>query len=187
VRHSGVQNVLAAAPEGAEPLAPDFDAVYRDNFAFVWRNLSRLGVDRASLDDAAQDVFLVVHRRLPDFDARVSIRAWLVGITYNVSLAQRRRDRRRRDQLSLSAEVACSTPGPHDRAQGAEAVRFLESFLSRLEPAPRAVFILAELEQMTAPEIAVAVDAKLNTIYSRLRAARAAFRTAIERRLRGES
>ena len=68
----------------------------------------------------------------------------------------------------------------------AEAVRFLEAFLETLDPAQRAVFILAELEQMTAPEIGVAVQAKLNTVYSRLRAARTAFRAAVERHLRGK-
>ncbi len=174
---------------GCLPQAPEsctFEALYQQHFAFVWRNLRRLGIPEHALDDAAQEVFLVVHRRLGDFDGRVSMRSWLFGITYRTSLAQQRRLRHQRVQVPLSSGIPSSLPGPHQDAQQAEAVRFLEEFLASIDPAQRAVFILTELEQMSAPEIATAVSAKLNTVYSRLRAARAAFGAAIQRRLRVE-
>jgi RNA polymerase sigma-70 factor (ECF subfamily) len=168
------------------PKTQTFDAVYRQHFAFVWRNLRRLGIPPDALDDAAQEAFLVVHRRLEDFDGRVSIRSWLFGIVYRVALGQNRRLRRHQGHLPLSSTISCAAPGPHQQAQQAEAIRFLEGFLTGIDPAKRAVFILAELEQMSAPEIAAAVGARLNTVYSRLRTARVAFRAAVERRLRGE-
>jgi len=62
----------------------------------------------------------------------------------------------------------------------AEEVRLLHRILDRLDDDKRAVFVLAELEQMTAPEIAEALSVNLNTVYSRLRAARAAFEDALQ-------
>jgi RNA polymerase sigma-70 factor (ECF subfamily) len=82
------------------------------------------------------------------------------------------------------AELGTNARTPHDQAVASEAVRFLEAFLDTLGDAQRSVFILAELEQMSAPEIADALDVKLNTVYSRLRLARAAFRDAVARRER---
>jgi RNA polymerase sigma-70 factor (ECF subfamily) len=171
---------------GCLPQAPacTFEAVYQRHFAFVWRNLRRLGIPEHALDDAAQEVFLVVHRRLVDFDSSVSMRSWLFGITYRIALALQRRLRHQRHQVPLWSGIPSSLPGPHQYAQQAEAVRFLEDFLASIDPAQRAVFILTKLEQMSAPEIATALGVKLNTVYSRLRAARAAFGAAIERRLR---
>ena len=80
----------------------------------------------------------------------------------------------------------CPAPDPHDQLQSTEAFRFVESVLETLDDAKRAVFVLAELEQMTAPEISEALGVKLNTVYSRLRAARVAFQAAVDGRSRGE-
>jgi RNA polymerase sigma-70 factor (ECF subfamily) len=71
--------------------------------------------------------------------------------------------------------------GPHERAAEREAVRQLHAILDELDDEKRAVFVLAELEQMTVPEIAEAVEANLNTVYSRLRAARREFEQAVAR------
>lgn len=162
--------------------ALDFDAVYRGHFAFVWRSLRRLGLARSQLDDATQEVFLVVHRRLEDFDGRVALRSWLFGIAYKTCLSHRRAARHRSEFELLSNEHASFVSDPLQNAENAEDVQFLEAFLESLEDAQRSVFILAELEQMSAPEIEGALNMKLNTVYSRLRLARAAFRNAVERR-----
>jgi RNA polymerase sigma-70 factor (ECF subfamily) len=163
-------------------VALDFDAVYRDHFAFVWRSLRRLGLARSQLDDATQEVFLVVHRRLDDFDGRVALRSWLFGIAHKVSLSHRRATRHRSEFELLSNEHASFASDPLRNAENGQDVQFLEQFLDGLENAQRSVFILAELEQMSAPEIEGALNMKLNTVYSRLRLARAAFRNAVERR-----
>ena len=162
-------------------LVLDFERVYRDHFAFVWRTLLRLGVREAGLDDAAQEVFLVVHRRLADFDGRVALRSWLFGIAYRTALAHRR-SVRKTDAEPLPADLGGSGCTPHDQVVASEAVQFLDAFLETLGDAQRSVFILVELEQMSVPEIATALGVKLNTVYSRLRLARAAFRRAVERR-----
>jgi RNA polymerase sigma-70 factor (ECF subfamily) len=160
----------------------DFETVYRDQFAFVWRSLRRLGVAGGELDDAAQEVFLVVHRRLNDFDHRVALRSWLFGIAHKIYLRHRRMTRRRGEFDLLSNDLASDAKTPQERTENGEALRFLERFLASLEDSQRSVFILAELEQMTAPEIEDALGVRLNTVYSRLRLARAAFRNAVELR-----
>jgi RNA polymerase sigma-70 factor (ECF subfamily) len=70
---------------------------------------------------------------------------------------------------------------PLEQASSAEALRLVDAFLASLDADKRNVFILAELEQMSAPEIASALSVKLNTVYSRLRAARQAFSEMLER------
>ena len=168
-------------PGGGDPGGgPDFERTYREHFAFVWRSLRRLGVPVEHLDDAAQEVFLVVHRRLGDFDGRVGIRSWLFGISHKVSLGHRRASRHLHAVGPLGDELPATTADPHRRAEVREAVRFLEAFLATLADSQRSVFVLAELEQMSAPEIADALSMKLNTVYSRLRLARAAFRAAVQ-------
>jgi RNA polymerase sigma-70 factor (ECF subfamily) len=149
-----------------------FHALYADHFAFVWRNLRRLGVAPAALDDACQDVFLVVHRRMDDLPP-ADVRSWLFGILRRVA-ADHRRAVRRRGAVPIEAIAEPAAPGAApDRQAGA--AELVHRILDQLDSDKREVLVLAELEQMTAPEIAAAIDAPINTVYSRLRAARAAF------------
>ena len=169
----------------ALPLAMKFDDVYETHFAFVWRTLRRLGVPESAADDAVQDVFVVVHRRLADFEGRSSLRTWLFGIAARVA-SDHRRALRRKGGLheEVSAELPDASPGPHESAARSEAVRRLEQVLDLLDDDRRAVFVLADLEQLTAPEIAAALGVNVNTVYTRLRAARDDFNRALARQLR---
>jgi RNA polymerase sigma-70 factor, ECF subfamily len=176
----------SASPGAALPAAPgalEFDAVYAEHFDFVWRNLRRLGVPDASLRDAAQDVFLVVHRRLDDFEGRAELRSWLFSIVKRVTLNHRRTQRRKEH---ADAEEAHALPGnlagPEQSAADSEALRFFMSLLDELDDEKREVFVLAELEEMSATEIASALNCNVNTVYSRLRLAREKLRTLYERR-----
>jgi RNA polymerase sigma-70 factor (ECF subfamily) len=164
---------------------PSFDALYEEHFDFVWRNLRRLGVPDAQVDDAAQEVFLVVHRRLADFEGRSSLKTWLFGILVRVAGDCRRTLRRKSphtrspggpiDADTIADEAAESA---HDRTARSEGVRVLHRLLDELDDDKRAVFVLAELEQMSAPEIAESLGQNLNTVYARLRAARRDFEQA---------
>jgi RNA polymerase sigma-70 factor (ECF subfamily) len=165
----------------AEPL--DFTAVYDQQFAFVWRSLRRLGVPERLLDDAAQDVFIVVHRRLGEFEGRASIKSWLFAIARRVAHDHRRRVGRKERTEELPEVIADPhTATPAADAERNEARRVLHEILASLDDDKREVFVLAELEQMTVPEIAEAIGANLNTVYSRLRAARLGFEQAVARR-----
>jgi RNA polymerase sigma-70 factor (ECF subfamily) len=161
---------------------PSFDEVYREWFDFVWRNLGRMGIPPAGLDDAAQDVFLVVFRRLADFEGRSTLKSWLFGIVVRVA-SQHRRTRRRRPEESLPADlVSPDSRDPHSATVRSRALQLVRELLDELDDDKRTVFILAELEQMTAPEIADALSINTNTVYSRLRAARRAFDAALAAR-----
>jgi len=172
---------LADAPSRAEVL--DFTSVYDQQFGFVWRSLRRLGVPERLLDDAAQDVFIVVHRRLRDFEGRASVKSWLFAIARRVAHDHRRRVGRkeRTEELPETVEDPRASTPAHD-FERAEARRVLHEILASFDDDKREVFVLAELEQMTVPEIADAIGANVNTVYSRLRAARLGFEQAVARR-----
>jgi RNA polymerase sigma-70 factor (ECF subfamily) len=162
----------------------DFDAVYAENFAFVWRNLRRLGVPESQLRDAAQEVFLVVHRRLGDFEGRAPLRSWLYSIVTRVA-QQNRRTRRRKELGDVDDPETVAdmrSQDPEGQAERGEALRVMLELLGELDEDKRVVLVLSDLEDMTVPEIAAAVDANVNTVYSRLRAARSELRRALQRR-----
>lgn len=172
------------ADEVRLPAGPpwSFDDVYGRYFPFVWRCLRGLGVPAGLLDDAAQDVFVAVHRQLPGFRGESSVQTWLYGIARHVAANHQRRARRKQAPLEpLVAEPPHPGPGPHERAADAEAAAFVETFLAGLEEKKRDLFILAVLEQMTMPEVAAALSIPLNTAYTRLRSLRAELERALER------
>lgn len=153
-----------------------FEDVYRQHFANVWRVLRRLGVADAQLDDAAQDVFVVVHRRLADVDARGASRSWLYAIAVRVASEHRRRASRQQTEPLPDMPDAAANPARQSELR--EAVRLLHTLLSELDDDKRTVFVLSELEQLSVPEIADVLGVNLNTAYSRLRAARKRFDAA---------
>lgn len=163
--------------------APSFDEVYDRWFDFVWRSCRRLGVPEGQVDDAVQDVFVVVHRRLADFEARSTLKTWLFGIALRVAKDHRRAERRRRRPAEPLREsmVESDERGPMEHAARAEAVRALHTILDGMDDERRAVFVMMELEQMSAKEVAHTVGVNVNTIYSRLRLARQSFEEGVKR------
>jgi RNA polymerase sigma-70 factor (ECF subfamily) len=159
--------------------------VYQDHFAFAWRMVRRLGVPDAQIEDAVQDVFVVVHRRLPDFEGRSSVRTWLAGIVRRVARDYRRSIERKpalANELDVAVdEISVEQGTPEDSALATEAARLLHLLLDTLDDDKREVFILAELEQWSIADIAEATGVKINTASSRLRLAREAFELAAER------
>lgn len=172
-----------APPREEAPPRPEFDVVYDAHFPFVWRTVRRLGVDEASRDDVTQEVFVVVHRRLPSFEGRSSLKTWIFGIALRV-VRDHRRTRRRKpggvDGDVLDA-IADGAPTPDQHVEKSQAVRLLHALLDSLDDEKREVFVLAELEQLSAPEIAEVTGANVNTVYARLRAARKDFEAAVAR------
>ena len=162
-----------------------FEAIYSEHFAFVWRCLRGLGVAEAVLDDAAQDVFVIVHRRLAEFRGDSTMRTWLYGIVRNVASNARRSQGRKGELLPTPHDVIATTGDPQQRAQDQEAARFVQSFLEGVDAKKRELFVLAVLEQMSIPEVAEALGVPLNTAYTRLRSVRLDFQAAL--RARGAS
>ena len=163
-----------------------FSQVYDEHLDFVWRTVRRLGIAESGMEDAVQDVFVVVHRKLETFEERSSMKTWLFGIAHGVVRNHRRTARRKRTDAAAASEVTPdelpdSKQSPFQRTADREGLLLVQSFLDSLDDDKRAVFILAELEQMPAPAIAEAVGTNVNTVYSRLRAARVQLEAAIAR------
>jgi RNA polymerase sigma-70 factor (ECF subfamily) len=163
-----------------ETLATSWEELYEAHFDFVWRSLRRLGVASSALDDAAQEVFLVAFRRARDFEGRSTVKTWLFGIAWNVARRAARAPSRREEPLS--EHVPSAVTDQEESASRAEAVRALYELLDELDAEKRDVFVMSELEEMPAPEIAEIAGIPLNTVYSRLRAARGEFDAALKRR-----
>jgi RNA polymerase sigma-70 factor, ECF subfamily len=168
-----------------QAVALDFDAVYAQNAGFVWRSLRLLGVPADALDDAVQEVFLVVHRRLGEFEGRSSVRTWLYAIARRIARNLRRGAGRRGAPESIVSDLADPAAGsPRELAEKAEAGRVLLDLMRCLSEEQREVFLLVEIEEMSVPEAAEALGTNLNTCYSRLRAARARFERELAARHR---
>ena len=165
-------------PEDALPseaaAVPSFDEVYEQHVDFVWRALRGLGIQGPHLDDAVQDVFVVVHRRLCTFEGRSKMTTWLFGIAMRVA-RNYRRERRLDDDPAAVERVSDERPSPFEEAARSEAVQLLERVLDALDDKKRIVFVLMDIEQMTAEEVAALLDINVNTVYSRRRFARMEF------------
>ncbi|HET6582400.1 MAG TPA: sigma-70 family RNA polymerase sigma factor, partial [Nannocystaceae bacterium] len=152
--------------------ALDLAILYRRERAFVRSVLVSLGVAAAALDDAIQDVFVVVFRRLHDYDhRRGTMRAWLLGIAMRVAATQRRRARPSKALVGVhSDDAALGDPERYVAKLGAAA---LADRLISAVPADQWVpFVMAEVEGMTAPEIADALGVRVATVYTRIHRAR---------------
>ncbi len=158
--------------------------VYEENFRYVWRCLRSLGVHDAHLDDALQDVFIVVQRRLPDFDGRAELTTWLYAIALRIARKYRERARRVAGPSSAPTD-ACDLEAPGVDLDNAlhcsERLLVARAALASLSDDKREVFVLAQVEQKSAPEIARILQIPVNTVYSRLRVARQAFAAEVER------
>jgi RNA polymerase sigma-70 factor (ECF subfamily) len=192
--HSVDSPLAFAAPEPSAPAvatgghedALEFADLYETYFEFVWRTAWRLGVPEASLDDIVQEVFVVVHRRFSERPDGAPLRGWLYAIVLNVTRNHRRAVQRSRVELTRTETDFDQTkphpgPWPDESLARTEAIEALELILNALDEDKLEVFVLAELEQLSIPQIAGLLGLNVNTAYARLRAARQAFEEAITR------
>jgi RNA polymerase sigma-70 factor, ECF subfamily len=148
--------------------------IVREHAVFVWRTLRRLGVREADIDDVCQEVFVVVHRKLPEFEPRASIKSWLYGICIRAAAAHRRKAPVRREVPTESPEEGSAAwGGPEASLESREALVMLDRALDALDADKREVFVLYEVEELAMSEVAQIVGCPLQTAYSRHTAARA--------------
>jgi RNA polymerase sigma-70 factor (ECF subfamily) len=173
---------------GSLGIACDPRQLFDTHLPFVWRNLRRLGVPAAQVEDAAQDVFLVVHRRWATWNPELStVETWLFGIVLRVASNYRRAQQRRLMWFLPAAsretvpDVPALADGPAEILAKREAAALFERTLAELDESKREVFLLVDVEQLAVPEAAAAIGINLNTAYWRLRRARLAFRRALAR------
>jgi RNA polymerase sigma-70 factor (ECF subfamily) len=183
-RHSGLMTHATAVSRLAEPESVlELTAIHDEYSDFVWRSLQRLGVTARNLEDALQDVFLVVHRRLGTYDGSCKISTWLFGICLRVASSYRRRAHTRYEFEDVSLEPVDQRPlaDPEEHAMRREAERRLDMILDTMALERRAVFTMFEIEGMPAQAIADMLEIPLGTVHSRLHKARAEFAEALAR------
>jgi RNA polymerase sigma-70 factor (ECF subfamily) len=176
-----MQRAAAARSELGVVSAMTFETLYREHFAMVWRVLRRFGVPESDLPDAAQDVFVVVHRKLAEFDHRSRVSTWLYAIGLRVASDRRRRAPNRYEVVGEEPDEARVSGATAEPWEIVERRALLERALDAMPLEQRAVFVLFELEGMTGDEIATLVESPLATVHSRLRLARETFRRAVQR------
>jgi len=156
------------------PTAADFARIYREHIDFVWRYARTHGIEPGSLDDVAQEVFLVVHGRLSSFEQRSSLKTWIAGITVNVvrSFRRRRNARRIGDPLAEADDVPAQQASAFDALSLKQSLTLLDGVLARMSELQREAFVLCELEQFPQIEVAAMLGINENTLRARLRSAR---------------
>lgn len=155
---------------------------YEAYFEVAWRNLRRLGITHAMVEDAVQDVFLVVHRRWDDFRHHSTVRTWVIGICLLVARDYRRKRLRAAQNQELESNDAISMETPVATVERVEATRILMTLLDGLDEQCRTVFVLVELEELSMTEAAEAIGIPVSTAYKRLANARRQFERAIIRK-----
>jgi RNA polymerase sigma-70 factor (ECF subfamily) len=179
-----VASVFSASATTEQAPALDVAGVHERHAEFVWRSLQRLGVRTADLEDALQEVFIVVHRRLSTFDGSARMTTWLFGISLRVAAAHRRRAHVRRETPTAELDdEPDENPGtsPEASALAAESRRQLTEVLDTLSAEKRSAFVMFEIEGLTATEIAKMLGIPVGTVYSRLASARIEFTEAVAR------
>jgi len=161
-----------------------FEDVYREHFGFVWRSLRHLGVRESDVEDAVQDVFIVIHAKLASFEQRSHLTTWIYGICLHVAQARRRRAHVRRELPTDPREMPddeLELAHANDAYERREAEDVLDAILDAMPIEQRAVFTLFELDGRTCEDIARLCGIPLGTVYSRLRLAREVFKRAVAR------
>jgi RNA polymerase sigma-70 factor (ECF subfamily) len=149
-----------------------FRALMAEHAPYLWRVLRALGVSDTDLADVCQETFLLVHRKLPTFEGRSSLRTWICGIALNVASDYRSKAYRRREVAEDALPEQVDQARPLAEIERREAWRLVDRLLEVMPEEQRRVFVLYEIEQLPMKEVAAIVDCPLSTAYSRLHAAR---------------
>ncbi|AKU96506.1 RNA polymerase sigma factor RpoE [Labilithrix luteola] len=162
----------------------DFRDIFREHLRFVLMSLRRLGVRDGDVEDVAQEVFVAVHRKLDDYDSTRPLPLWLFGFCLRAASSYRRLARHRRWQQpedDSALEPTNTAPLPDDQMVAEENRRMVLAALDAIEEERRVVFVMHEMNDFPASQIAEMLNVPANTVYSRLRLAREEFRKAVHR------
>ncbi len=182
--HTREPVVSSADRAPASPQMDSWQTVYAAYFRLVWRSLRRLGVAEAAIDDAVQDVFLVVFRRWHEVAGGCSVKNWVYGIVLRVAHDYRRSARRHAARIRRIGEEGWLTRTPDDpesELERREATELLHALLDKLSEQERAILVLVDLEQVPVRETPELMGLSLATCQRRLYRARKAFNRAVQR------
>jgi RNA polymerase sigma-70 factor (ECF subfamily) len=162
------------------PVEVTFEALYDEYYAFVARTVRRLGVADGAIEDVCQEVFVVIYRRLHEFEGRAKLQTWVYRIAANVVLNQNRTQRRKAPHQRNGTQVdpeelATTVPGPEATMRQTQAAALARTILMNMSEPKRMAFVLVELEGMSYGEAAASLNETFDAVRARVRAARAEF------------
>ena len=174
-----MKELLRALP----PAPPAFHAIYQRWFDEVSRWIRAMGGPEADREDLVQDVFLVVHRRLPDFDGQ-NVAGWLYQIARH-----RVRDFRRLlwvkhmlfGSVPLSDNLAKGGASPAESLETKEKRKTLEGLLGKLNESERTALVLFEIDGYSGEEIAGIQGVPINTVWARIHKAKKKLKASLAR------
>ena len=161
----------------------EFEAIFQAHSPYVWHSLRRLGVYESDLEDVAHEVFIMLHKKMADYDRARPIRPWIFGFAFRYAARYRALARHRREVKTDDVEYAYAD----DRAPADELLddhqrrQLLQAALATIDFDQRAVFIMADMDGISISEIAETLKLSPNTVYSRRRLAREALMAALKR------
>ena len=168
--------VLDLAAEGgaadAQPASParmplTFDQVYAEHAARVLNLLSRLQVAPSDVQDVAQEVFLAIHAKLPEFEWRSKLSTWIHTICLRKASDYRRKASIRRENLTAHPPEQTGGAGPEQSLRDQQHIAMLQEALASLPPTYMEIFVLYEIEELPMAEVAAIVGCPLFTGYTR--------------------
>jgi len=168
---------VAAGDLGA--LGEIYDRYARDVCRAVRRSLG----DAADVEDIVHQMFIKLPQIAPSYDGRASCKGWLCGIAVHLAMRHRRGAGRFQRMLAAFTQTLTgrATPDPERVAGGQQELAVLERALGDLSDKKRAVFVLVELEGLTAEEAGRALEIPAATVRTRLFHARRELLEALER------
>jgi len=173
-----------------ESSLPDFREIFRSECSYVYHSLRRLGVHERDLEDVAHEVFLAIHKKLPEYDPARPLRPWIFAFAFRFAADYRKLARHRREKLHDrdEADPPDNRESIDERIDAARSRQLVLDALETLDLEKRAVFVMHEIDGNAMPAIAAALGIPVNTAYSRLRLAREQFASAVKRiKTRAES
>lgn len=159
-----------------------FESLYKAELPFIYSFLYRMGARSAEIEDLSHDVFVTAMRRFDSYDSKRPVRPWLLGIAHRLWADAKRKASSQREVLDgVDENFPFEGAGAEDNLAQRERKQLIEEALLSLEPERRATFVMYELEQLSAADIAEAMGTPLATTYSRLRIGREEFSEAVRR------
>jgi RNA polymerase sigma-70 factor (ECF subfamily) len=147
----------------------------------VWQ-AARRSIDGVDAEDVVHQLFVKLPEIAPSYDGRANCRGWLCGIAVRLAMRHRRGAGRFHRMLGTFAHtlVGRTSRDPEREAMGSQDMSALERALAALSEKKRVVFLLVEVEGLTAEEAARALGIPAATARTRLFHARKELQEALQ-------
>lgn len=157
-----------------------FTVLVAENQGWLRAYVRSLGVAASSVDDVAQEAFLVAYRRFGDYDPERPFAAWLKGIAKLLAANERRREHGRGRLLEPSLAAALAAVDEVEPEDGVELARHLNDCLDRLPGHARELLQLRYHEELDATALGERLGRDGNAVRQALFRVRELVRRCVE-------